>query len=745
MKALTDVFLAATVLVIAAPSFAQENAVVCVDATQERRVVVVRDIAAAADACPVTGAPFLAQGRRSQLRVLHRKFLSDYTFTLDGSTSVQQFRIEDLTEAASLTTPLSSSSSASSAVSKGAVPKGLAGGGTLTLRTAQDLLGELGNPATSSSPAIEIQSDWVVVQNEMRSLAIDLQAFNGIWNPLYGPVPPDDACLPAYGDPTLQSISACLGQRVVQAHSAPFAIPHPSDEDAFRQLIVTDIDAVTMVNTLAAKLNQQAPALATQLSALEGDLTLFRADSNILTGNIKAALDAVALVDQLPRGLAVAQIKARLIQGLNANGSKAVLDPTELNALADNLYRATQEGTGRTILQNAALNLRMQIHSVGEQLTASAAPFPTTAAACQQPTLPGADGSYPPYAPPLNFNHCLEQASKDFALGLRDEVKDVDTTLPLAVDAINAQQSALLARTNQIYDRSRVDLALDKVIDLSSVSGNAYVGFTIRRVDYFSRFVVPPLTTQGALPTTSSSTVSPSSSSSTSPTTTTSTAASGTTTTTTTTTTSPASSSSSDTSGTVVAHGLIELHDVYQATVVAAFAFSGAHETSVSSTSVVTGTASDGVTACTSTSPCSQATVQQGSTHSSVIVGLSYHFLPYDTFPGRYSFRQKNSLKHWFGVFGGSSVQNLNDYYAGLSVEPANGIQFLGGVNLYRQDSLASGYKAGGIYPGTPTFTGPPSWSKGAYFGLGLNLSIFRKLFGSATGIGTSTSSNSGN
>jgi len=119
-------------------------------------------------------------------------------------------------------------------------------------------------------------------------------------------------------------------------------------------------------------------------------------------------------------------------------------------------------------------------------------------------------------------------------------------------------------------------------------------------------------------------------------------------------------------------------------------------------------------------------------------MGLMVHFRDFDTFP------KAASLGSKFGVFGGLSVQNVNDYYAGLAFEPINGVQIMGGGNFYRQSQLAPGFTLNNIYTGSPTFIGRDGWSSGAYVGLGLNLRIFRKVFGSVTGVGTSATSSGG-
>jgi len=171
---------------------------------------------------------------------------------------------------------------------------------------------------------------------------------------------------------------------------------------------------------------------------------------------------------------------------------------------------------------------------------------------------------------------------------------------------------------------------------------------------------------------------------------------------------------------------------------VAAFAFSpGVAEISIRTSAVTTGIANDG-TACSTTTPCTKV-LSTGPAHSSVILGMSFHPYGYDTFPKAFSWKHpRQAFKEAFGIFGGLSVQNLNDYYIGPDLQIAHGVQLMGGVNFYRQNALDTDFVNGGIYPSSPTpaFTGPQKWTHGAYFGIGLNLSIFRKAFGSVTGLG---------
>jgi hypothetical protein len=698
---------------------AQDNAGVCVDARNETNVVIVPDITTIVGACPLTvvPTPFLSQGRRSQLRVLNRKFLTDYIVTVDASTKLPQFRIQDLDEAASLTIPLSNATAAP--VSKGAAPKGISG--ALQVRSAQDLLAELANPATSSQPAGELLSDWITVQADIRTLATDLLNFEGIWKNLDGSA---QSCPSALGDPKLKSAKQCLDE--LNTFLSGIAL---TDEASFRQLLVSDNDAIAMVNTLSTRLAQQVPLLQTQLSGLQGDLANYKTDANTLAENLQIASDAIKLIATMPRGLSVAQIKARLIQSLNG-ASKTTLDNTELNALSEELYEAGVTEAGLKVRNAASLLLTQALNTIRRQLADSA----------PQPIAPAC-------SPLVDAGKCLQAIAAQFDGHFTTESVKLAQDLPDAVDRINERQSRLLAGTNNLYDRSVVGTPLDTIIDLSTISGNAYVRFTVRRVEYFARFTIPQLTTNGVAAPTPAPAGGPGTTASASTGTTTTTTATTSTGTTTTTQITPAASSSSGTSGTPVGHGILELHDLYRATIVGAFAFSGAHEApKITSTPVTSGSGippggTGDKTVCSSDAPCSLLTVQNGSgTHASVIVGISYHFSLYDTFP--HAHHAPLSL---FGIFGGLSVQNLNDYYGALSVQPVPGVQILIGGNGYRQGTLASGYQNTMTYAGTPNFNGPQAWSIGPFGGVGLNLSIFRKVFGSATGVGTAATSTTGN
>lgn len=727
---------------LSARSLAQvnSNASLCIDATNERRVHFVSDVTAQNECDEKKGggdlaSQFLVQGGRSQFRVINRKFLSDYSFTIDGSTQVLSERIQGLEEASTLTTPLSSGAAA--AVSKGAAPKGLSTSGTLTLRTAQQLLSELTDPTTSSNPANELESDWVIVNEEIKRLNADKEGFDGLWVPLLGqPAASRELdCQNAYGNPNFVPTENCLALRYRQETSGIWqdaknpvtgkAEPF-SDEDAFRQLIVTDTDVITMVTALQSKLTAQVPLSLTQLSSLDGDLAQFSADINTLQGNLKASEDAAELAQNLPETLQLAEIKQRLLTVFNNN--KQTVDPGELNILSQELLIAARSRETQELLRDDAHRLQQEVARIRDNFRMAAPPY--SASRCD----PAA---------------CIASLEESFRKDLVADTKAITLELPARIDTINSLQSRLLERTNLIYDNSAVDVPLDKVITLGGLKGNLFVYYTIRRIDAFTRFQIPAVTVQGVVPgnsasslpptptPASSSTTSGSASGSSSTSTTTTTTATSTTTTTVIT---PASASSTTaTTGTVVAHGEIAIHDVYRSTVVAAFAFSTVKESP--QTVTVSSGNSNGPQVpsapCTTVSPCSQ--VRSGPIHTSAIMGLMVHFGYFDTFP-----HAPNRLRSRLGFFGGLSVQNVNDYYTGLAFEPINGVQIMGGGNFYRQSQLAPGFTLNDVYPGSPTFTGRDGWSSGGYFGLALNLRIFRKVFGSVTGVGTSPTSSGG-
>jgi hypothetical protein len=734
----TRLALAAALSIGASAALAQDNAVVLSDARHKTVFCVVPDInkivvpPVAPTTKPTTivntgtiteqspcgeltgDTGFLVQGQRNQLRVINRRFLTRYAFFVDKVTPVQNFPIEDLNEAANLTTPIPSSTAA---VSKGAAPKGLATSGALTLRNAQDLISELLNPATSSNPVNEIASDWLVVKREMENVRNDATAFKAVWDAIFAAVPGSHPCVPAYAAPTLISANACLAElnRLERSdHFDDSQVPF-HDEDGFRKLVVNDNDAIAMVTLLGSILTQRTPLLANQLSAFDGDLAALRADMNTLAGNVQAILDAKDLLGSMGPEMTKAQIKLRLIQTLNG-GTKPVLDDAEVNRLTEYYFAFIRKGMGKQELERAkdAIDLVLADATIQAQKELK---LPMTLAT---PALSNVVNC-PLVADMTGLGCYAREIGLRYSHVLEEDHAHLNVDLPTWIAEINTEQSNLLARANEIYDESQVAVALDRPIDLGGQTGNLRVYFTIYETETFPRFAMPLSSSSPVVAATPVTIANP---------------------------TPPPAASTPATppqpSGNPVTSGMIEVHDRYRATMVAAFAFSpGVKEISIRTSSITAGTATGGA-ACSTTTPCTQV-LTAGPVHSSVILGMSFHPGGYDTFPGAFSWKKPGqALKQALGIFGGLSVQNLNDYYFGADIQVAHGLQFMGGLNFYRQTGLAAGFTSGGIYPGTPNFTGPQQWTHGGYFGLGLNLSIFRKAFGSVTGLGTKTTS-SGN
>lgn len=122
---------------------------------------------------------------------------------------------------------------------------------------------------------------------------------------------------------------------------------------------------------------------------------------------------------------------------------------------------------------------------------------------------------------------------------------------------------------------------------------------------------------------------------------------------------------------------------------------------------------------------------------ASLVIGVNYYLSRrgHDTYPGA-----ANKLNQKLGVFGGLSATRLNSYFLGLGYEPVEALQLMGGVNFVSRNAISSQFNPGTVYSGAPSFTGADSWGTNGFVGIGFNLSIFRKIFGSVTQLGTKVS-----
>jgi hypothetical protein len=94
-----------------------------------------------------------------------------------------------------------------------------------------------------------------------------------------------------------------------------------------------------------------------------------------------------------------------------------------------------------------------------------------------------------------------------------------------------------------------------------------------------------------------------------------------------------------------------------------------------------------------------------------VLLGVQYYIRLRDSFPG--------TTGRGFAVLGGISLNSLNTYFVGGAWEPSQGFNVASGLSFARD---------------AHTF--------GPFLMLGLDVDVFRKIFGKATGIGTAPSVN---
>jgi hypothetical protein len=106
---------------------------------------------------------------------------------------------------------------------------------------------------------------------------------------------------------------------------------------------------------------------------------------------------------------------------------------------------------------------------------------------------------------------------------------------------------------------------------------------------------------------------------------------------------------------------------------------------------------------------------------------LHYHFKKVDVSPGA---RRSSAT---FGLMGGVSIRHPeDDQYLGLFLQPTDGVQLVGGLDLARRTKLQDGIVADQTVL-DPGATEPPTVqyrSVGGFFGIALDLRIFKRIFG---------------
>lgn len=477
------------------------------------------------------------------------------------------------------------------------------------------------------------------------------------------------------------------------------------------------LDLITAVIALGAQLaNTDLPK---KLAGLESAIARY---VNVFRGNVEAATEAAALApvmaDGFRKNLRRQQLKALLLDRLKGSDSKSIPDEAEINQLL-RTYEPSFEAN-----KDAADN-RARLLLDATNVYRDAAHLQTYYTA--------------------------------FEVDLARARHYLQVELPTAIANLNASQGSLLNRMNEIYDHSEVHEPMVKQIDLSGHSGNLVVYYTIRRIDNFQRYTVAQVQRPGgATPVAEQNAALPSSASAVPAGTTPAQATTGgnattatavnmttspssSTTTLTATTTAASSGAASTTEGTVVAQGSFEVHDVFQANVIAAVAFSTLQDQSITKLAAPMSCGGSGG----NPDPNCFSPQVRGSYKWTPIVGLDFYFHPRDTFP-RSSWACGYDWLQCFGVMGAASVTKANNYFFGGFFEPALGVQFGAGANFGTKTVLQSPYEANKPADITGDFPTTERRGTGFFISAGLDLGIFRKIFGKFTGIGTSASGTSG-
>jgi hypothetical protein len=292
----------------------------------------------------------------------------------------------------------------------------------------------------------------------------------------------------------------------------------------------------------------------------------------------------------------------------------------------------------------------------------------------------------------------------------------VQIDLPLTVAGVNAAQSRLVETMNDIYDQSAVSVPLRKLIDLSAHTGkNILVTYSIFRTEGFARYqIVTPLVAPNGTAAPAATVVAmppPSIAADTGSA------------------TSAAASTSSPTPppappGEPVARGTFAVHNFDRASVVAAFVATTLRDVTWSKHSETT---ADGKTI---TTPFAATREMQ----QHFFLGIDYYFRPRDSFPGA----KQPSWKSQFGVLGGVSITHLNNFFAGLAWEPILGINLGAGLHFGTETALQP---PAAEHTALTSDTVPTYEQRrtGGFFTLGLDVEVFRKVFGKVVGIGVGT------
>jgi hypothetical protein len=560
-------------------------------------------------------------------------------------------------------------------------PPAKGGAIALSATNAATVLQQLLDETQANKPAAELESDYQELLREKNQIELDLAALKKQYHLLADPLQLEDLdCETIGGAPNLPDVRQCLTNELGAVESASLA-----DEPGFRMINVRAkylLDTMSALQAMITRAN-----LPATIASLDTEITQFEKNVDTFQANGDAMLNALALYEGIKSDeTARRELKRGQLKVYFKNRLGSILDDAELNHLVDTVYDSLKR-TGFSVANQGAATLSGCLAPKKAALTRLNTTAPLRA----------------------RWNRLETGSTKD---------------LPQEINKVNALQSQLVEHINYIYDHSAIPDPLVKQIDLSSYSGNLIVYYRIHRVENFSRYqIVTPVVGAGSggnakvatLPTTVAT--APTAPAATTPAAATTSASSSTSTTTPT-----PSTPAPPPPGDVVAQGSFEVHEFDRAAVVAGFVFSRLHNNSYSALPTTT----NGTTTYT-------AVLSSQPFQPHVLIGVDYYFCPKDSFPAKgRGYHPKFSD---FGVLGGVSANALNNYFVGLAWEPSLGFNF--GV---------------GAHSGTETrLQGPPQIATSTvptydqrvtklFVMAGFDLKIFRKIFGSVTGVGTSAS-----
>jgi len=643
---------------------------------------------------------FLRQGKRTELRVFNRKFLTDYSITIDAVTSIQTLpAIRNLNEAQNLS--LGSATLISPPPAKG-------GTEGLSPRSTIQILYQLLDEGMSSKPKADLDSERAVLDRERERINAELRAFNESYDLLAGPsagrqVVTSD-CEGITGAPDAKTLEACLKLESGNDSKAPDWDHAPyANEDGFRRIVLRVQDLIVAVKAFGVELT--ASDLATREQKIESDVAQYENDVVIFQANAQASKDAVRIARELEdsdfrRLLRREQLRAFLSQQLKLGQPGATPNPQDeayMNELLD-LYENKERHKSIILLKER-----------------------WEALLCSAGDTPGCGREVPANA----FRGQVAEIREKLGVKLAGLINDV-----------NRAQSILLNRVNAIYDNSEVPDALVKNIDIRGHSGNLIVYYTIRRIETFTRFTisaVPGLATNGQNMGLESNAAPPSKGAPPSD--------------------ARAASSKTDKTdqlpGIVVSKGSFEVHSFFHFNVAAAFSYSSLKDQSIGKQPTPLGCTGTPTTPDTN---CFTPVLNGRNSQVQPIILLDYYVherdtFPRDKFPGSVGDRWQCAVDVWqcVGPAGGLSLTSANNYFLGAFFEPVLGVQFSGGANFGSESTLQKSYQFGNPADITGDFPTYQKRATGWFLSAGLDFGIFRKVFGKVVGIGTSTSSTQGN